>query len=150
LPFDPPDLAAYDVVVLTSRNGVELLLPPDTRALHGVVVAAIGSATAGALRERGIVADVVPAQAVSESLLEALGDVAGRSVLVATAEGARDVLPDGLWERGARVDVMHLYRTVPEPVAAETVHAAAAVTFTSSSTVEHLAAALGGLDGLTA
>ena len=35
-------------------------------------------------------------------------------------------------------------------MAAETVRAAATVTFTSSSTVEHLAAALGGLDGLTA
>jgi uroporphyrinogen III methyltransferase/synthase len=115
-------------------------------------VAAIGPATVAALRDRGIVADVVPAEAVSESLLAALGDVEGRRVLVATAEGARDVLPDGLRERGARVDVLHLYRAVPEPVAAEAVRGADLVTFTSSSTATNLAAALGegGLDGLAA
>ncbi len=152
LPFDPPELAAYDTVVVTSANGAELLLPGDVRALHGVRVAAIGPATVAALRARGIVADVVPREAVSESLLEALGDVAGRRVLVATAEGAREVLPDGLRERGARVDVLHLYRTVPEPVAADAVRGADLVTFTSSSTVTNLAAALGagGLDGLAA
>ena len=152
LPFDPPDLAAYDVACVTSANGAELLLPGDVRALHGVRVAAIGPATVAALRARGIVPDVVPEEAVSESLLHALGDVAGQRVLVATAEGARDVLPDGLRERGAAVDVVHLYRTVPEPVAADDVRGSDLVTFTSSSTVTNLAAALGdgGLDGLAA
>jgi uroporphyrinogen III methyltransferase/synthase len=152
LPFPPPDLAAYDTLVVTSANGVELLLPGDVRSLHGVRVAAIGPATAQALRGRGIVPDVVPAEAVSEALLAALGDVGGRRVLVATAQGARDVLPDGLRERGAQVDVLHLYRTVPEPVEAEAVRSADLVTFTSSSTVESLAAALGdaALDGLCA
>jgi uroporphyrinogen III methyltransferase/synthase len=152
LPFDRPDLAAYDVVCMTSANGVELLLPGDVRALHGVRVAAIGPATVAALRARGIVADVVPEEAVSESLLAAVGDVAGKRVLVATAQGARDVLPDGLRERGAAVDVLHLYRTVPEPVAADALRGADLVTFTSSSTVTNLATALGdgGLDGLAA
>jgi uroporphyrinogen III methyltransferase/synthase len=150
LPFDAPDLAAYDTVCVTSANGAELLLPGDVRALHGVRVAAIGPATVAALHARGIVADVVPEEAVSESLLAALGEVEGRRILVATAEGARDVLPDGLRERGARVDVLHLYRTAPEPVDADAVRAADLVTFTSSSTVTTLAAALGkgGLDGL--
>jgi uroporphyrinogen III methyltransferase / synthase len=152
LPFDPPDLATYEIVVMTSGNGVDLLLPGDVRPLHGARVAAIGPATVAALRARGIVADVVPPEAVSESLLAALGPVEGLRVLVATAEGARDVLPDGLRERGARVDVLHLYRTVPEPVAVDAVRGADLVTFTSSSTVTHLAAALGagGLDGLPA
>jgi uroporphyrinogen III methyltransferase / synthase len=152
LPFSAPDLAAYGTVVVTSANGVELLLPGDVRELHGVRVAAIGPATVAALRARGIAADVVPEEAVSESLLAALGDVAGQRVLVATAEGARDVLPEGLRERGARVDVVPLYRTVPEPVAPEAVRGADLVTFTSSSTVTSLAAALGhgGLDGLAA
>jgi uroporphyrinogen III methyltransferase/synthase len=152
LPFDPPALQRYETVVVTSANGVDLLLPGDVRALHGVKVAAIGPATAQALRDRGILADAVPAEAVSESLLAALGDVAGQRVLVATAEGARDVLPDGLRGRGAHVDVVHLYRTVPEPVDAEAVRSADLVTFTSSSTVQSLAAALGDrdLDGLRA
>jgi uroporphyrinogen III methyltransferase/synthase len=152
LPFEPPDLGSYDVVVVTSANGADLLLPGDVRGLHGVRVAAIGPATTQALRARGIVPDVVPAEAVSESLLHALGDVAGKRVLVATAQGARDVLPDGLRTAGAAVDVVHLYRTVPEPVDAAAVRSADLVTFTSSSTVTSLAAALGagGLEGLAA
>ncbi len=152
LPFEPPVLNSYDIVVVTSANGVELLLPGDVRSLHGVTVAAIGPATARALHDRGIVPDVVPAEAVSEALLAALGDVGGRRVLVATAEGARDVLPAGLRDRDARVDVVHLYRTVPEPVAADAVRSADLVTFTSSSTVTSLAAVLGAgaLNGLRA
>jgi uroporphyrinogen III methyltransferase/synthase len=144
LPFTRPPLGQYDDLVLTSVNGVELLLEPDVRELAGVRVAAIGSATVAALLDRGIVADVVPPRAMSEELLEALGAVAGRRILVATAEGARDVLPEGLRQRGAVVEVLHLYRTVPEPVDPETIGAADVVTFASSSTVDTV---LGELDG---
>jgi uroporphyrinogen III methyltransferase/synthase len=63
-------------------------------------------------------------------------------VLVARAEQARDVLPDGLRARGYDVDVLTLYRTVPVPTEAaqlETVRRGAvdAITFTSSSTVSN-------------
>ena len=40
----------------------------------------------------------------------------GKRVLVARAAEARDVLPDGLRERGAEVDVIALYETVAEPL----------------------------------
>ncbi|MEP6641367.1 MAG: uroporphyrinogen-III synthase [Gaiellales bacterium] len=51
-----------------------------------------------------------------------------------------------------QVDVVHLYRTVPEAVDAEAVRAADLVTFTSSSTVTSLAAGIGagGLRGVRA
>ena len=65
-------------------------------------------------------------------------------MLVAAAEGARDVLPEGLAAGGAEVTVLHTYRTVPEPVDAAEVLAADLVTFTSSSTVANLIAALDG------
>ena len=122
------------------------------RALAGVTVAAVGSATAAALRRRGIEPDLLPEQAVQESLLEALGDVAGRRVLIATAEGARDVLASGLRERGAEVDELALYRTVREPVDVDLVLSADLVTFTSSSTVTNVLDALDGqeLSGLRA
>jgi uroporphyrinogen-III synthase len=89
---------------------------------------------------------------VSEALLHALGDVTGKRVLVATAAGASDVLPSGLRDGGAHVDVLHLYRTLPEPVDPELVRSADLATFTSSSTVTGLAAAVGdgGLAGLRA
>ena len=47
----------------------------DARALAGARVAAIGPGTARALAERGILADVVPARSVAESLVEALADL---------------------------------------------------------------------------
>jgi uroporphyrinogen III methyltransferase / synthase len=136
--FEAPDLSSYDIVCVTSANGVERLLDGDVRVLHGVTVAAVGRATAAALAGRGIVADVVPAQAVSDALPEALGEVRGARVLVATAEGARPVLPDGLRERGAEVEVLHTYRTVHEQVDTEAVAECDLVTFTSSSTVDNV------------
>ena len=146
LEFQPPDLASYDILCLTSANGVGRLLAGDVRSLHGVTVAAVGRATADALAARGIVADVVPQQAVSDALPEALGEVAGKRVLVATAEGARSALPDELRARGATVEVLHLYRTLREPVDREAVAASDLVTFTSSSTVENVLGALAPAD----
>jgi uroporphyrinogen III methyltransferase / synthase len=152
LPFEPPDLAGFDVLVLTSANGVERILPADVRALAGITVAAIGRATADALAARGLVPDIVPERAVGEALLEELGEVGGRRILVAAAEGARDVLPDGLAAGGADVTVLRTYRTVPEPVDPDAVLGADLVTFTSSSTVATLVGAMEGreLSGLRA
>jgi uroporphyrinogen III methyltransferase/synthase len=67
-------------------------------------------------------------------------------VLVARAAEARDVLPDALRERGAKVDVVPLYETVAEVPDADALDAAAGadyVTFTSSSTVRNLLTAIG-------
>jgi uroporphyrinogen III methyltransferase / synthase len=137
-PVELPDLAAYSLVCFTSPNGVRLFfaaLPGDARAMAGAVVAAIGPGTAAELARHGIRADVVPERFVAEGLLEALPDVRGRRVLLARAADARDVLPDGLRERGASVDVLALYDTVPEPIPREALDRATYVTFTSSSTV---------------
>jgi uroporphyrinogen III methyltransferase/synthase len=146
LPGEAPDLGAYDLVCFTSPNGVHLLFERlraagrDARALAGATVAAIGPGTAAALGEHGIEADVVPERSVAEALVDALRDVPVRRALVARAAEARDVLPDALRERGAQVDVLALYETVAEPIAAGVyVDAVAAdyITFTSSSTVRH-------------
>jgi uroporphyrinogen III methyltransferase/synthase len=148
------DLHSYALVCLTSPNGVRLLFEAmeaqgrDARALASATVAAIGPGTAAALRERGLIADVVPDRSVAEALVEALAavPVEGRPVLVARAAEARDVLPDAIRDRGGRVDVVALYETVvesPEPAAVESAQGADYVTFTSSSTVRNLTAALG-------
>ncbi len=146
-------IGEYALVCVTSPNGAELLLEAlaaagrDARALAGITVAAIGPGTARALSARGVNADVVPERSIAEALVEALADVdvQGRKVLVARAAEARDLLPDALSERGARVEVLALYDTVPEPLGPETLTALAAadyVTFTASSTVDHLTRAL--------
>ena len=153
--LDPPapDPSAYDLVCLTSPNGVRLLFERlagiglDARALHGARVAAIGPATARALRARGVLADVLPERAVAESLVEALGEEPVRRALIARARVARDVLPDALRARGAEVDVLELYETVAAPLSAEqldAIRAADYVTFTSASTVTNLLSATGG------
>ena len=69
---------SYALVCLTSPNGVRLLFDAmaeqnrDARALAGATIAAIGPGTAAALRERGVVADIVPERSVGEALVEAL------------------------------------------------------------------------------
>jgi uroporphyrinogen III methyltransferase/synthase len=115
-----------------------------------VTVAAIGPGTARALRAHGIEADVVPERAVAEGLVEALASVPVRRALIARAAEGRDVLPEALRARGASVDVVALYETVPEPLSDEAREAAAAadyVLFTSASSVRYFAHAGGSLSG---
>jgi uroporphyrinogen-III synthase len=144
----------YAWLVLTSANGVEHTFAslPDSRALAGVQVAAIGPGTADALRRYRIVADLIPPRFVAEALLEVFPDPEGpRSgapgrVLLARAAVARDVLPDGLRSRGWEVDVVEAYRTqarAPSPGELRAVEGADAVLFTSSSTVDSFVAAVG-------
>ncbi|MBV9917799.1 MAG: uroporphyrinogen-III synthase, partial [Solirubrobacterales bacterium] len=141
---EAPDLRRYDLICLTSANGVRLLFrrlargARDARAFAGARVAAIGPGTAAALAEHGITADVVPERFVAEGLIEALDGVPVQRALIARAAEARDVLPEALRERGAEVDVLALYETVAEDLHDEELNKIACadyVTFTSSSTV---------------
>ena len=114
-----PDLRGYDLVCLTSPNGVRLLFERlrddgrDARALAGARVAAIGPGTARALSEHGVIADVVPERFVAEGLVEALADMPVSRALIARAAVARDVLPEALRARGAEVDVLASTRPSP-------------------------------------
>jgi uroporphyrinogen III methyltransferase / synthase len=151
--FDP---TPYDLVCLTSPNGVAALLerlddrvhpPGDVRSLAHAKIAAIGPGTARALAQRGIVADVVPERFIAEGLVQALADLPVSRALVARAREARDVLPDALRARGAQVDVLELYETVAQPLSADGLakcRTARYITFTSSSTVRYFLQAAGG------
>lgn len=134
----------YNWLVLTSANGVtafwERLTSAglDSRCLAGVRIAAIGPATAAALRQRSIIPDLVPEVYTAEGVLAAFdqgGSIAGQRFLLARADIARRALAEGLVERGSHVDEIASYHTVPvsgglPPPAADI------VTFTSSSTVQ--------------
>jgi uroporphyrinogen III methyltransferase/synthase len=152
------NLSAYAWVVLTSANAIPALartleaLGLDARAFAGAKIAAIGPATAGALSERlGLRADFVPQEAVAEALIAQWPDaeIAGKRVLIPRAEEARDLLPRELQARGAVVDVVPVYRTLPDGEAAAEIRRRIeageidAVTFTASSTVRNLVLALG-------
>lgn len=167
---DPPDPAPLDAairdldvyawVVFTSANAVERFFAhlsaadKDARALHGLRVAAVGPATAAALGVHGITPDFVPGEHVGEGVLEGLcvrGVGEGTRVLLPRALEAREVLPEGLRERGARVDVVPVYQTVTGPgddavLARLAAGEADAVTFTSPSTVRGFVRLARGVD----
>lgn len=151
LDFTVHGLDRYGWIVFTSANAVAAFFDRgmtramlDARALAGVQVAAIGLATETELLARGIIADLMPERFVAESLLESFPDpqTSGEKVLLPRAEQARDVLVDGLRERGYVVEILPLYRTIParpDPVMLERVQSGAVdvITFTSSSTVDN-------------
>jgi uroporphyrinogen III methyltransferase/synthase len=144
-------LMDYDWAVFTSINTVETLferldkLGQDTRALRNSRVAAIGKATADALKERGIVADLVSRESISQSLIDGIAEhgVAGRHILLPGAETRPERLTHGLKEIGAIVKEIVLYRTVLPSGTADRLDAILnsgvdMATFTSSSTVTNL------------
>jgi uroporphyrinogen-III synthase len=146
-------LAENDWLIVTSANGVHALLArmaelgADHTALQRIKIGAIGPATAQALAQYGLRAAFMPSAYVAEAILDEIGDVAGQCILLPRADIAREILAIGLRERGAQVDEIAAYRTVPGDGAAELatyIEAAAvdAITFTSSSTVRYT------LDGL--
>ncbi len=172
--WEPLDRAArsggWDWVMLTSVNGVAAVdrrlrsLGLDWGCFGRPRFAAIGPATAEALERIGVEAALVPSEFRAEGILESLAprDVEGRRILLARAERARDVLPDELARRGAKVEVVTAYRTLPcgpgpEAVAALQARGSGArilVVFTSPSTVAGFVdplppAALEGLRGAT-
>jgi uroporphyrinogen III methyltransferase/synthase len=114
-------LFAYDWVVFSSVNAVAFTFGKlaemglDARTFGAARVCAVGPKTAEALRDRGIRADVVPGEYVAEALVEALstaGALKGSSVLIPRAKEAREVVPEELEKRGARVEVLALYENV--------------------------------------
>jgi uroporphyrinogen III methyltransferase/synthase len=145
-------LHAYALICLTSSNGARLLFEAmaaqgrDARALANASVAAIGSGTEAALAAHGVIADIVPERFIAEELVEALNKLQldGKPVLIARAAEGRELLPDAMRKRGAKVDVVTLYETVaetPDPEALKRAQDADFVTFTSSSTVRNFMAA---------
>jgi uroporphyrinogen III methyltransferase/synthase len=150
-------LSRYAWVIFTSANGVAAFFPRlfkngyDVRALGGAKLAAIGPATAQALRERGLVADVVPPRFVAEDLAAALLPhlAPGSRVLLARAEQAREVLPETLAQAGVQVDVVPVYRVrqpqaIPEEARPHIESGQIDIlTFASSATVHNFAALVG-------
>jgi uroporphyrinogen III methyltransferase/synthase len=160
--FGPLDAALqhlhdYAWVIFTSANGVTAFFQRlfekgyDVRALRGAKLAAIGPATAQALRERGLVADVVPTRFIAEDLAAALLPhiAPGSRVLLARAEQAREVLPETLAQAGVQIDVVPVYQVrKPQDIPEEARPFIESgqidiLTFASSATVHNFAALVG-------
>jgi uroporphyrinogen III methyltransferase / synthase len=95
---EPVDARSYDWLVVTSRNGAHELA---RRGVTANRIAAIGPATAEALRSHGLQVDLVASTHTQEGLRDELPE---GTLLLAAAEGARrDVLD---------ADFLPLYRTI--------------------------------------
>ncbi|MGI8586507.1 MAG: uroporphyrinogen-III synthase [Chloroflexia bacterium] len=146
--------ARYDWIVFTSVNGVAAFMARLGHAgqtasrLGSLRLAAIGPATAAALREHGLVPAFVPSAYVAEAIIAQIGDVAGQRMLLPRADIARMALAVGLRAKGALVDEVTAYRTVAgagwagDWLRARTIDA---LTFTSSSTVRYFGQSLAAL-----
>jgi hydroxymethylbilane synthase len=144
----------FDWAVFTSVNGVKHWWSElaernlDAGMYADVKVAAVGAATAEALRERGVDPDFVPEKFVGEQIGRGMEDIDGKRICLLRAKVAGDELPEILRARGAEVLDVPVYENVP--VAIEPESAAALkrgvdiVTFTSGSTAINFVAAVNG------
>jgi uroporphyrinogen III methyltransferase/synthase len=136
-------LGAADWLVFTSANGLPHLLAQvealggDIRALGHGRIAAIGTGTADSLRACGLRVDFIPDRFVAEAFAEQFPDPAGQHIVIPRAQEAREVLPALLTARGATVDDIPVYATVPEDGDAPDLKTIDVVTFASSSTVRN-------------
>jgi len=150
-------LGEFDLVAFTSVNGVAAFvarcgaLGLDARALRSATVAAVGPATAEALRAHFIQPDIVPETFTTAALAAAIvsaGGVRGRRVLLARSDQAGGALPEALRSAGGEVVDAAFYRTAcpdglpPEAVAALTAGRVDWITFASPSAARHFAALL--------
>ncbi|MGL6105959.1 uroporphyrinogen-III C-methyltransferase [Romboutsia sp.] len=146
----------YTYLVLTSKNGVEIFFDKleemelDSRALANLKVCAIGSATAKAIKEKGIKADIVPEKFVAEYLFEELKPIlkSDDRVLIPRAKNARDLLIEKISEV-CEIKEVHTYETVVDCTRKEEVldilnqGAVDYITFASSSTAKNFVEIIG-------
>ena len=145
-------LNEYDWIVFTSSNGVkcfcERLKLKRTAALPKICAG--GPATAQALTAHGLRATLIPEHYTAEGVLAAVGErVNGTRVLFPRGNLARDVVPEGLRQRGATVNEIVVYFTsvadAPDPAIIEMFQSGSidVVTFTSSSTAKNFVNLIG-------
>ena len=147
------EIGAYGWVIFSSANAAGLFVQrvaavrAEARALSETRLVA-GPAAARVLGAAGLSVDRIVSPFSAEATLRALGSeaVGGTRILLPRAEGGREELAKGLRARGATVDEVAVYRTVPVNRSDELVGAlrrgVSAVTFFSPSAVRGFVAAL--------
>jgi uroporphyrinogen III methyltransferase / synthase len=112
---------AFAWVVFSSANSVDAFLSRlreaglDLRALKGVKVCAVGTATAARLAAAGLLVDLVPKEFRAEAVVQAIaasGNVRGARVLFPRSDVGREVVPEELKKLGAEVTEVVAYRTM--------------------------------------
>ena len=144
-------LCQYDYIVLTSVNGANLFfdrlkkLEYDIRKISASF-AAIGPATADAIKERGIMPELIADSFVAEALFEKMkGRIRrGDKILLPRSKNARPYLCNALRDAGCDVDEIHLYEVVQGEMRRENgLRGVDIILFTSPSTVKNMIAMAG-------
>lgn len=117
--------SSYDWTLFASANAVERFFAElrargrDARALAGCKLACVGPATARALADQGLLADLVPARndatGMAAAVLAAATGKRALRVLVPRAADGRDEAVTALRQAGTTVDVLTVYRTETTP-----------------------------------
>ena len=163
---------SFDWIIFTSATGVEKFLERmrtlrrDIRTIANARIAAIGPATAEALKSYGLTVDAMPAEYRAEAIADAIGTknlspnpfphgkgnkIRGAHILIPRAQVAREVLPQMLREIGAaEVIVAPAYKTIsPSGAMVDRIRESLIssgydlIAFTSSSTVSNFVAMTG-------
>ncbi|MFW5845804.1 MAG: uroporphyrinogen-III C-methyltransferase [Planctomycetota bacterium] len=137
-------LPGHDWVAFSSANAVRAMARRlavrqlDARAFAPCRIAAVGPATATALADMGLRADLIPEQADASGLAQALLAAGARQVLLPQADNARPEVAEQLRAGGAMVSAIAVYEAVPITERRDLNQAGAidAVTFASAATVE--------------
>lgn len=142
--IDPSFLTPFTMVLFTSPNGVRIFMDSlikhgiDSRHFHGKQIYALGSGTAKALLPYGIITDGIPEKFVAEGLLKLLPEnLQNENILIPRAAIARDILPETLKKRGAKVKIFPVYDTIKGDLKKCPVMDGDYTIFTSSSIAEH-------------
>ncbi len=113
----------YDWIIFTSQAAVDfffqafLSLQGDIRRLGGARIAAVGPATAAAVRRHHLHIDLQPAPYHADQMAVALGEngrLDGIRILLPRANLARETLPTVLSRKGAICDEIEVYQILPE------------------------------------
>lgn len=140
------DVSGYSWAVFTSPNGVRAVADGARRWPR---LAAVGTATATALERAGLAVAFRPSEARGAVLGEELPIEPGERVLLLRSDIARPELPGALRRRGALVDEVAVYRTLPRSEPAPEIRRALedaeidAIVLTSPSSARGLVAACG-------
>ena len=144
------NISNYNYLILTSQNGVNIFFDKlyemnlDSRCLANMKICAIGPATEKELRNRGIIADIVPEKFVAEAMYDKLKNMLNSTdkILIPRSANSRDFLVEKLREI-CTVKEVHTYKTEMENKYKEEIISLLNennldyITFTSSSTVSN-------------
>lgn len=139
------NLRSYNGLIFTSRHAVLYFLArlkkkmKHLKLLAGKEIIAIGRTTAGQLSKSGLPATLIAGEESAEGIVKMLRHtpLQGKRFLIPRSELSNHKIADKLRARGARVDVVTVYRNVPAKTKRRDLGKIDEIIFTSPSTVKN-------------